>query len=137
MQEMAHVLSDTRTPLSLEQRVMFALHKALSSFETDFYVDISVQVAFYLFIYYLFIAADPPLLQNSVGLSMLHLAAILNQPALVSFLVEHGADLNLQDNNGFTPLHHAIWSSYPDIVRVLFHGTKRLQASEFLNLGAS
>ena len=51
MQEMAHVLSDTRTPLSLEQRVMFALHKALSSFETDFYVDISVQVAFYLFIY--------------------------------------------------------------------------------------
>ena len=43
----------------------------------------------------------------------------------VTFLIEHGANVDLQDNNGDTALHYAVTSDFPEIVKML------------LNLGAS
>ena len=44
---------------------------------------------------------------------------------VVAFLIEHGADLDLQDKDGDTALYYAASSSLPEIVKT------------FLNLGAS
>jgi len=38
-------------------------------------------------------------------------------------LLEHGANLNVQDNDGRTPLHYAVENCHVDVARVLFdHG---------------
>ena len=36
---------------------------------------------------------------------------------VVTFLIEHGADLDLQDKDGDTALHYAASSSLPEIVK--------------------
>lgn len=41
------------------------------------------------------------------GLRPLHYAAYENYVMCIDYLVEHGADVNLCDDTGFTPLHIA------------------------------
>ena len=44
---------------------------------------------------------------SSSGQTLLHLSASLGLVSLTHFLIEHGADLDVRDCNGFTPLHFA------------------------------
>jgi len=54
----------------------------------------------------------------------LHRAAERGHLDVVKLLLEHGADPNVQDDEGETPLHHAAaWRDNVDIVRLLLeHG---------------
>jgi hypothetical protein len=45
--------------------------------------------------------------KTSGGQTLLHFAAFLKYPALVNFLIEHEADKDAQDHNGYTALHFA------------------------------
>ena len=45
--------------------------------------------------------------KTSGGQTLLHFAAFLKYPALVNFLIEHEANKDAQDNNGYTALHFA------------------------------
>jgi ankyrin repeat protein len=70
--------------------------------------------------------------QNPTGHTLLHLAVISKASALVSFLIEHGAELNAVDWNGFTPLHFAAWLGLPHIVRTLLHGIFKIELYLFI-----
>ncbi len=43
------------------------------------------------------------------GLSLLHLAAVANQPELIRFLVQEGLPVDVRDPRGNTPLHYAAY----------------------------
>lgn len=58
---------------------------------------------------------------NETGQTLLHLAAILGFHRLVLWLVEHGADVDARDNNGFTALHFAAAGGRVAAARVLVH----------------
>jgi len=45
--------------------------------------------------------------QTSSGQTLLHIAVLLKYPKLVTFLIQHLADLDARDRNGYTPLHFA------------------------------
>ncbi|PFH46731.1 hypothetical protein AMATHDRAFT_7470 [Amanita thiersii Skay4041] len=53
------------------------------------------------------------------GQTLLHYAASLNFDSLTRFLVEHGADLDARDLNGFTPLHFAALAGSKDCLQEL------------------
>jgi len=53
----------------------------------------------------------------------LQAAAEFDYPNVVKLLLEHGANPNIQDNDGYTPLHFAVEGCRVDVVRVLLeHG---------------
>jgi len=45
---------------------------------------------------------------GSTGLAALHVAAQNQQPDTARFLLDHGAEIDIRDNQGHTPLHIAI-----------------------------
>ena len=48
--------------------------------------------------------------------TMLHFACEHNQAAIVSLLIKHGADTNLQDSDGVSPLIESAWRGHASIV---------------------
>jgi len=58
--------------------------------------------------------------KNSYGFTALHLAALAESYSIVQKLLQHGADVNSQDNDGSTPLHFAIDSGNEGIARLLY-----------------
>lgn len=48
-------------------------------------------------------------LRDGEGCSCIHLAAQFGHTAIVAYLVARGANVNLMDKNGMTPL---MWSAY-------------------------
>lgn len=42
------------------------------------------------------------------GCSLLHLACHMGDPVMLELLLQFGADINLQDFHGRTPLHHCV-----------------------------
>ena len=53
------------------------------------------------------------------GQAALHLATQWGQESVVTTLIEHGADINLQDSEGKTVVHHAIESGHQGIINML------------------
>ncbi|XP_069451428.1 ankyrin repeat domain-containing protein 31 [Ovis canadensis] len=53
--------------------------------------------------------------RNATGESRLHLAARRGHLSLVKALIESGADVNLKDNAGWTPLHKAASNEWSDV----------------------
>lgn len=69
--------------------------------------------------------------RNPTGQTMLHLAAFLNFPSLVEFLIQREIDLDVQDNNGCTALHFAALSRSQCCARLLVNaGADTLIADE-------
>jgi ankyrin repeat protein len=55
------------------------------------------------------------------SLSILYYAAERNKPKVVSFLLSKGANINIQLNNGDTPLHIACKLGFETVVRILLN----------------
>src|SRR6266487_1034357 len=68
---------------------------------------------------------DDPTLVNALndrGESHLHIAVVNNYVSLISWLLDHGADINIKDRTGETPLNTAIiWDRTADasVIRLL------------------
>jgi hypothetical protein len=45
---------------------------------------------------------------NDIGSTALHIAALRAYPGVIKHLAEKGADLNVGDSEGFTPLDYAV-----------------------------
>ncbi|KAM9857246.1 protein phosphatase 1 regulatory subunit 12C [Aulostomus maculatus] len=65
---------------------------------------------------------------NADGITALHQACIDGSMEMVSFLLEHGANVNQVDSEGWTPLHVAASCSYPDIADFLLQRGASLSA---------
>ena len=55
--------------------------------------------------------------KNDRGLTALHYAAGAGHKEIAEFLISKGADLNVRDNDGSSPLHNA--TDYKEIVELL------------------
>ena len=58
-------------------------------------------------------------LRRPSGLSLLHLASSLGLTRFVAGLLSRGADPNLVDNNGHTPMHHAAMNGHTHVIHRL------------------
>jgi quinoprotein dehydrogenase-associated probable ABC transporter substrate-binding protein len=56
---------------------------------------------------------------NLQGESMLQQALIQASPAMVAFLIQHGADVNMRDHDGWTPIMTAAYNDGADNIKVL------------------
>ncbi|XP_063739348.1 protein phosphatase 1 regulatory subunit 12C isoform X2 [Eleginops maclovinus] len=65
---------------------------------------------------------------NADGITALHQSCIDGSMDIVSFLLEHGADVNQVDSEGWTPLHVAASCGYPDIADFLLQQGASLSA---------
>lgn len=67
----------------------------------------------------------------SYGLTPLHLASIINRPALVSTLLKIGANVNLRTRRcSYTPLMLACNGSHPEVVQVLLDAGADVNATD-------
>ncbi|EGW32731.1 uncharacterized protein SPAPADRAFT_60085, partial [Spathaspora passalidarum NRRL Y-27907] len=57
-------------------------------------------------------------LSNKEGQSLLHLATLKNYSNLIRFLITHGCKIDLQDNQGITPLFLAGMCGHRDLIKV-------------------
>src|SRR5579872_7080205 len=53
------------------------------------------------------------------GETMMHWAVLKNRPGVINFLVSQGADVNMTNDDGMTPLHLATDHDYIDCLRTL------------------
>ncbi|XP_061095927.1 cyclin-dependent kinase 4 inhibitor C [Conger conger] len=67
--------------------------------------------------------ADPNVRDPLGGLTVLHDAARDGYADTLQMLVNHGADVNIQDNDGNLPLHLAAREGNSDVVRFLIQRT--------------
>jgi len=51
------------------------------------------------------------------GLTALHQAVLDNNLAVIKILISHGAEINLQDEDSWTPLHAACANGLSDIAQ--------------------
>ncbi|KAM9769800.1 protein phosphatase 1 regulatory subunit 12C [Menidia menidia] len=65
---------------------------------------------------------------NADGITALHQACIDGSMEIVTFLLDHGADVNQVDSEGWTPLHVASSCGYPDIAKFLLQQGASLSA---------
>ena len=65
------------------------------------------------------VGADPDKYKDSHGLNALIRAASLGRDSTVSILIQHGADLNIQNKYGKTALYRAAEKHYDSIVSIL------------------
>ncbi|XP_029295039.1 protein phosphatase 1 regulatory subunit 12C [Cottoperca gobio] len=65
---------------------------------------------------------------NADGITALHQSCIDGSMDIVSFLLEHGANVNQVDSEGWTPLHVAASCGYPDIADFLLQQDASLSA---------
>lgn len=56
-------------------------------------------------------------LLSPAGMAAIHEAVLSGNLACVKLLVEHGADIQQQDEEGWSPLHMACSDGFPDIAR--------------------
>ncbi|MEC3468715.1 ankyrin repeat domain-containing protein [Bacillus tropicus] len=66
---------------------------------------------------------------NNLGWTALMEAIVLSngnetQQQVIRLLIEHGADVNIPDNDGFTPLEHARTHNFEEIEKILIEGQK-------------
>ncbi|KAF8274473.1 hypothetical protein EI94DRAFT_1713526 [Lactarius quietus] len=59
--------------------------------------------------------------KSNGGQTLLHFAAFLNYPELVSFLIAHEADKDARDHNGYTALHFASLVGAQGCAAILLH----------------
>ncbi|XP_035231051.1 ankyrin-3-like isoform X1 [Stegodyphus dumicola] len=64
------------------------------------------------------------------GLRLLHYAAYQNDPELLHLLLELGADPNVMDEVGFTPLHICAEKGYTDLILMLIQYGARVRFTE-------
>lgn len=83
----------------------------------------------------LFLAGDAELINSRDEESMtpLHYAALNGNPALIMFLLEKGADVNVSELNGQTPLHLAVIFKSTQAVHMLLAAGAMVNATD--NLG--
>ncbi|KAK6204291.1 SPT3 dosage dependent suppressor of Ty-induced promoter mutations-like protein [Scheffersomyces amazonensis] len=55
---------------------------------------------------------------NKLGQSLLHLATLKNYGQLIKFLITHGCKIDLQDNQGLTPLFFASLCGHRDLINI-------------------
>ncbi|XP_042341316.1 protein phosphatase 1 regulatory subunit 12C isoform X2 [Plectropomus leopardus] len=65
---------------------------------------------------------------NADGITALHQSCIDGSMEIVTFLLEHGANVNQVDSEGWTPLHVAASCGYPDIADFLVQQGASLSA---------
>lgn len=60
--------------------------------------------------------------KDKLGREAIHLAAMIGNEEMIRFLLEKGANLNVQDySDKFTPLHHAAKEGYINLVKYLVY----------------
>lgn len=65
------------------------------------------------------------------GNSALHIASLAGQKEVIKILVQHDADVNLQSQNGFTPLYMAAQENHDSSVKYLLgKGANQALATE-------
>ncbi len=76
-----------------------------------------------------------PSIANDLGTTALHMAALRDYPGVVRHMAQRGADLNVADREGFTPLDYAV-GHLPSKVRAKGPGADAAVAVALRELGA-
>ncbi|XP_065197618.1 serine/threonine-protein phosphatase 6 regulatory ankyrin repeat subunit B-like [Sycon ciliatum] len=66
--------------------------------------------------------------QKSEPVSLLHVCAFRGHKALCELLVKHGVDVNVQDEDGRTPLHYAAKEGHVSVLEYLLNAGHPLEA---------
>ncbi len=76
-----------------------------------------------------------PSIANDLGTTALHMAALRDYPGVIRHMAERGADLNVADREGFTPLDYAL-GHLPAKLRTKAPGADAAVAVALRELGA-
>ncbi len=69
---------------------------------------------------------------NKAGVTALSVASEEGHPGLVKVLIDHGADLEAGERNGYTPLTRALWRGQKEVVALLQRSGAKCQPVEIL-----
>lgn len=100
-----------------EERIFFTLSNVLDRKDTKTAEDI--------------LASCPSILSTKwKGMTLLYVACMRNRAYAASFLLEHGADVNVRDRRGDTPLHIACYYGNHGVARLLLEHGAEVDASD-------